>query len=46
MRLDKSYSWRIDIVPGFTLGDFDLLQRWQSSPWFISLAKPQSSLVS
>lgn len=46
MRLNKFHSWRIDIIPGPMLGDFDLVQRPQSAPWFVGVAKPKPGLVS
>jgi hypothetical protein len=46
MRLNKFQSWRIDIIPGPMLGDFDLVQRSQSAPWFVGVAKPKPGLVS
>lgn len=46
MSLNKVHSWRIDILPGSMPGDFDLVQRSQSSPWFVGVAKPEPGLVS
>ena len=46
MKLNKFHSWRIDIIPGAVLGNFDLVQRSQSAPWFVGVAKPEPGLVS
>ncbi len=41
LSLTKVHSWTIDIMPGSMRGDLDFVQRSQSSPWFVGVAKPE-----